>query len=207
VVLADHKARCPKSRSFYAAHGAVVQAVNMTSDEMHFGRARVNEMRALRPDNTRQGDIVIQQYEGLTHLVIDVTVGSPLAGCHLDLAAANPGHVANKLETLKFAADSNSSLCLGMAHRFVPFAVEEFGRLGDHAQALLYEWACRLVATHRPELLGSPAGKLAVQHQLRIWRQRLSLAVNVTHAQSALNADSNNTRTLLSGVLHLGAWP
>ena len=84
----------------------------------------------------------------------------------------------------KFRQDANSSRPLRSVHRFIPFAVEEFGRIGDHAEAFLLEMA-KAATVSRPHLLhlpdDSPPMRFYLQQKLKNWRQRISLAVNCTH--------------------------
>ena len=54
-----------------------------------------------------------------------------------------PGLAAAKAEARKFSDDAKSVSPVGGQHRLVPFAVEEPGRFGRHALALLLEIADR----------------------------------------------------------------
>ena len=70
-------------------------------------------------------------------------------------------------------------------HRLVPLVVEEFGRLGDHAEAFLHEMAQAATANrshlqHLPD--DHPALTVYLQKKLNNWRQRISSAVNCIHA-------------------------
>jgi hypothetical protein len=58
----------------------------------------------------------------------------------------------------------------------IPFAVTEFGALGAHATAFLTELAKQAAASK-----GMHVGKL-----LASWRRKVSLAVNVAHADNVL---------------------
>jgi hypothetical protein len=191
VLAADHFARCPKSGAYYKAHGALVAVLNTIVDESGF--RRLNEVNHLRPDGTRPADIFISNYGGsFRDVIIDVTVAGVLA----PVRAANngsqyflssPGAAARRAEALKFRQDLNSSRPLRSVHRFIPFAVEEFGRLGDHAEAFLYEMAVAATTnrTHMQHLPDdSPPAKHFLQQKLKNWRQRISLAVNGMHAVS-----------------------
>ena len=58
-----------------------------------------------------------------------------------------PGMVAAAAEDTKFNKDRTSSLPITTSfHRLVPFALEESGRLGRHALALLRELAAKGVS-------------------------------------------------------------
>ena len=55
-----------------------------------------------------------------------------------------PGLAAREAEEVKFKNDRESSLPTSLGpHRLVPFAIEEFGRFGRRAMALLRELASR----------------------------------------------------------------
>ena len=78
------------------------------------------------------------------HLLIDVTVASVFLGAMLKHDRFNvPGYAAAEAEASKFSNDVNSRASVAGQHRLVPFALEESGRIGPHALALLHELAAR----------------------------------------------------------------
>ena len=147
-------------------------------------------MPNLRPDGTRPADILISNYAGsFRDVIIDVTVAGVVAPARSASHAqyiTTPGAAARQAEALKFRQDLNSSRPLRSVHRFIPlFAVEEFGRLGDHAEAFLFEMATAATnnRTHLQYLpADSPQAKFFLQQKLKNWRQRVSLATNCIHA-------------------------
>ena len=190
-LAADHFARCPKSGAYCAAHKAAVGVLNTIIDEAGFGSDRKNEVPNLRPDGTRPADVAIINYGGsFRDVCLDVTVPGVLSHVRTSnqsrrFYTSSPGAAARQAEIHKFRQDENSSRPLRSVHRFIPFAVEEFGRLGDHAEAFLYEMA-KAATTSRGHLLhlpdDSPQAKHFLQQKLKNWRQRFSLAVNCVHA-------------------------
>ena len=190
-LAADHFARCPKSGAYYAAHKVAVGVVNTIIDEAGFGSDRRNEVPNLRPDGTRPADVVIVNYGGsFRDVLLDVTVPGVMAPVRASSQShlyflSSPGAAARQAEAKKFRQDENSSRPLRSVHRFIPFAIEEFGRLGNHAEAFLFEMA-KAATSSRGHLLhlpdDSPQAKHYLKHKLKSWRQRFSLAVNITHA-------------------------
>jgi hypothetical protein len=191
-LAADHFARCPKSGAYWKVHNTLVAVVNTIIDEAGFAAQRKNEVTNLRPDNTRPADILIANYGGsFRDVILDVTVPGVVAPArrvhsrHVEGHLTTPGAAARSAEMCKFRQDANSSRPLRSVHRFVPFAVEEFGRIGDHAEAFLFEMA-KAATAGRPHLLhlpdDSPPMRFYLQQKLKNWRQRISLAVNCAHA-------------------------
>ena len=185
---ADHLARCPKSPAFHSAHRAITGVLNTIIDEAGFAAERRNEVRGLRPaDNSRPADILIAGFGGaLQHLAIDVVIPGVLGYTGWrPTGGSTPGSAARYAEARKFRRDAQSSQPIAAAHRFVPFAVEEFGRLGEHAKALLFELAKAAVSgrntlLHLPD--DAPPVRRLLQAKLRAWRQRLSIAVHCIQA-------------------------
>jgi hypothetical protein len=186
-LAADHFARCPKSGAYWTAHNTLVAVVNTIIDEAGFAAQRKNEVSNLRPDNTRPADISIVNYGGtFRDIILDVTVPGVVAlARNSGIFMTNPGSAARRAESAKFCQDANSSRPLRSVHRFVPFAVEEFGRIGDHAEAFLFEMA-KAATVGRSHLLhmpdDSPPKRFFLKQKLKNWRQRISLAVNCAHA-------------------------
>ena len=207
-LAADHFARCPKSGAYMRVHKNLLAVVNTIVDEAGFARDRKNEVTNLRPDGTRPADILIANYGGtFRDVIVDVTAPGVIGPArhaharHVENFIATPGAAARRAECTKFRQDENSSRPLRSVHRFVPFAVEEFGRLGDHAEAFLFEMAKAATASrshllHLPD--DSPQMRFFLQQKLKDWRQRISLAINCTHAlviqQRACSATSRGGR-------------
>ncbi len=142
------------------------------------------------------------------HLVIDAVVTIVDRNTVLDKVATTPGCAAKHAEDKKFLADRTSkqptSAHHGGPHVLVSFAMEDGGRLGAHAHALLRTLATWALAKGR-----TPPAKIS--HLVQKWQQRLStllyLALSVMpFASSALpQLPGNNTsRSVLSkGLIYI----
>ena len=75
------------------------------------------------------------------HLVLDGVVTTVYRNSILSMVAAVPGFAAKQVEDTKFKADLTSahpiSAAYGGRHTFVPFAMEDGGRIRAHGQAVL----------------------------------------------------------------------
>ena len=117
------------------------------SSKLRGGRHGSSELRGLRSDDTRPSDITWLDFFGPSgkHLLIDTTVATLYRKYMLASGRFNtPGLAAREAENEKFKKDGASSLPTTLGpHRLVPFAIEESGRFGRHAIALLRELASR----------------------------------------------------------------
>ena len=103
---------------------------------------------------TRPGDIVILDfYAPGRHLLLDGVVTTVYRNTRQRETCEIPGYAAKLVEDRKFYADKTSERPVpriyGGLHTLVPFAVEDGGRLGAHAQAFLQTWAERAVGQGR----------------------------------------------------------
>ena len=92
-----------------------------------------------------------------------------------------PGLAAAKAEARKFSDDAKSASPVGGQHRLVPFAVEESGRFGRHALALLRELADRGVKDgflKPPTSWRAPKHSSVVSHWVSQWLQDISLSLS-----------------------------
>jgi hypothetical protein len=118
--------------------------------------AIVTEARGLRAaDSSRPGDVVaLDFFADGRHLVIDAVMTTVYMNTALERVATIPGFAAKQAEVKKFMADTTSnqpiSAAYGGLHILVPFAIEDGGRLGAHAQALLRSLASTTLAKGRP---------------------------------------------------------
>ena len=109
-------------------------------------------------DKTRPGDVVWLNFLGPgQHLLIDLSITGVYRDAVLDDVSRVPGFAAKAREDAKLDEDfrfaSPVSQVRGGRHRLlVPFVLEEGGRFGDHALAILLEIA----------ELGAQTGKLKV---------------------------------------------
>ena len=132
--------------------------------------------RGLRPgDATRLGDIVVLDFaaEG-RYLIFDGVVTTVYRNSILSRVAVVPGYAAKMVEDKKFKADSDSlrplASIVGGRPTLVPFAMEDGGRLGAHAQAALGILAQYVVAKGR---LPPRARHMAVALPLWKWHYGL----------------------------------
>ena len=156
----------------------------------------VEEARGLRPDDaSRPGDIVLLDFVGTgKHLVFDGVVTTVYRNTILDKVAAVPGYAAKLVEDKKFKKDADSphpvSAAAGGRHTLVPFAIEDGGRLGAHAQAALRLIAEYAVGKGRLPPMGRnrtpPLPPVAVALWVRRWQQRLSAWLHLTLSRQVL---------------------
>ena len=132
----------------------------------------------------RPGDVVWLNFLGPgQHLLIDVSITGVYRDAVLDDVSRVPGFAAKAREDAKLDEDFRSASPVSQVHggrhsRLVPFVLEEGGRFGDHALAILLEIA---------ELGGAQTGKLKVPESwscsnpqaasaywVRKWKQEVS---------------------------------
>ena len=146
-----------------------------------------------RGDATRPGDVVWRDYtKPGQHLLVDVsgtTVGRN--GC-IEKCARIPGHAARLREKEKFDDDKKSGdPVVSRGHRLVPFVVEDGGRLGQHALALLRELAEKGVGggeLRTPETWGLQRPAQMVAYWIRRWMAHLSAFTHITLSSVLLEA-------------------
>ena len=105
----------------------------------------------------------------------------------LEKVATVPGFAARQAEDRKFLADRTStqpiSAVHGGPHILVPFAIEDGGRLGSHAQALLRSLATTALNKGRTPPFARRVEKLThnmhISLWVRRWQQRLSAWVHL----------------------------
>jgi hypothetical protein len=158
--------------------------------------AIVTEARGLRAaDNSRPGDVVaLDFFADGRHLVIDAVMTTVYRNTALEKVATVPGFAARQAEDRKFKADQTSSQPIsaihGGPHILVPFAVEDGGRLGEHAQALLRALATAALAKGRSPPFARGIDKLTHNMQIslwvRRWQQRLSAWVHLSISRHAM---------------------
>ena len=154
----------------------------------------VVEEKGLRPDPTRPGDVVVLDFYGLgRHLVIDAVISTVYRNTILTAASMIPGHVAKLAEDKKFKADAKSSQPVsckhGGDHVLVPFAMEDGGTLGAHAQALLKTLAEYAVSAGRyssPDSRSPLSPPMQVSLWMQRWQHRLSTWLHVSLSQQIL---------------------
>jgi hypothetical protein len=156
----------------------------------------VMEARGLRAaDRTRPGDVVaLDFFADGRHLVVDAVMTTVYRNTVLRKVATVPGYAAKQAEDRKFLADKASSQPIaaihGGPHVLVPFAVEDGGRLGAHAQALLRALATVALAKGRkpPFARGMDEMKhpMLVSLWVRRWQQRVSSWLHLSISRHAV---------------------
>ncbi len=105
-------------------------------------------------DKTRPGDIVVLDYHAPgRHLLLDRVVTTVHRNTKQRETGEILGYAAKLVEERKLYADNTSERPVarmhGGLHTLVPFAVEDGGRLGAHAQSFLRSLAERAVRASR----------------------------------------------------------
>ena len=106
----------------------------------------------------------------------------------LSRVATVPGFAAKQVEDTKFKADMTSahpiSTANGGRHTFVPFAIEDGGRIGAHGQVVMRMLGEHAVAKGKippgPKNATPPSSPVAVSLWVRKWQQRLSTWLHLT---------------------------
>jgi hypothetical protein len=97
--------------------------------------------------------VVLDFYALWHHLLLDGVVILVYMNTILRETMEVPGYAAKMVEDMKFYADKASERPVarihGGLHTLIPFAVEDGGRLGAHAQAFLHSLAKRAVRQGR----------------------------------------------------------
>ena len=114
--------------------------------------ATLAEARGLRGgrDKTRPRDIMVLDYHALgRHLLLEGVVTMVYRNTRQRETGGIPGYTAKQVEDIKLYADKSSERPVarihGGLHTLAPFAVEDGGRLGAHAQAFLRSLAKMVV--------------------------------------------------------------
>jgi hypothetical protein len=195
--LERHVVRCPNGGMRHLFHAGLVGVIKDILKEAAVPDASVVvEARGLRPeDKTRPGDIVAFDFfaEG-RHLVIDAVMTTVYRNTVLSKVATIPGYVAKQAEDRKFLADRTSSHPVsavhGGPHILVPFAIEDGGRLGAHALALLRALATAALAKGRTPPFAKGIGELRhnmlVSLWVRRWQQRISTWLHLAISRHTL---------------------
>jgi len=138
---------------FHAGLVGVIKAILRESGVPE--AAVVLKARGLRAmDSSRPGDVVaLDFFADGRHLVIDAVMTTVYRNSVMEKVTTVPGFAAMQAEDRKFLADRTSrqpiSATHGGPHILVPFAIEDGGRLGAHAQALLRALAASALARGR----------------------------------------------------------
>ena len=124
------------------------------------------------------------------HLLIDASITMAGRNTILRDCARIPGHAARTKEAQKFSKDRRTtSPVVSRGHRLVPFVLEDGGRFGEHALALLYELAKDGV--HKERLKAPPhwpvvSSAQVIAHWTHKWWAQISGWFHYTLAVSLL---------------------
>ena len=195
VQVRDHVARCPYMRRgggrdggqgtaglLYHYHRVLVDLVARVLQEA--GGTTILEMPGLLAGTfERPADVACISLDGSgQHLIVDVACVHVLASSQIDRgrASTEAGFAARHVESAKRRQYQRRVEQAG--HRFVPFVIEDGGRLGQQAAALLGEMATRRAArTARPEDWGMPPAERRRRYLAR-WLEQFSVCL---HAEVA----------------------
>jgi hypothetical protein len=120
---------------------------------------------------------------------VDATVVYTAAHTGFTLASAQGGKAALDAEQDKL---ENAPTLSDPTHSFIPFAVDDWGRLAPMASGLLSK-----LAKHVGEHSSGPGdgdGKQVASHLLHKWRQYISVAIHGTSAQVACDRKASSRR-------------
>jgi hypothetical protein len=138
----------------------------------------VTEARGLRSfDASRHGDVVVLDFfrDG-HHLVIDALVTTVYRNTMLQQVSTVPGYAAKQTEDKKVYADKSSAEPVASIHGgpnvLVPFALEDGGRLGADAQALLRSFATLAIEKGRRPPLAYRDSSSSAPTLASLWVQR-----------------------------------
>ena len=124
--------------------------------------------------NTRPGDVV--GWTSTQTLVLDVTVTHLLVPSNVNSAERAPGQPTSADEKEK--RDKYEVECRARNYDFIPFAVDDFGHLGDSAQNFLEQLAARTAASHTGDFREGADEAERRAYWLRTWRARIAWAVH-----------------------------
>ena len=194
--LERHSVRCPNGGQRHFMHSGLVMVLLNVLLEAGVPRSTILfEMRGLRStDRTRPGDVVALNFFGLDrHLVIDAVVSTVYRNCILQEASTVPGYAAKQAEDRKLLADKNSaapvSTMHGGDHVFVPFSVEDGGRIGAHGLALLKALAEHAVSSGKFPLhtgYDNATPGMLVSLWVQRWQSSISSWLHVTLSRQLL---------------------
>ena len=179
-----HVVRCPNGGMRHLFYSKMVGVIKSCLRDVGVPNVSiVLEARGLRAaDRSRPGDVVaLDFFADVRHLVIDAVVTTVYKNTVLQQVATIPRYAAKQAEDMKFLADITSlhhiATSNGGLHVLVPCAMEDGGRLGAHAQALLRALAASALSKGRippmaRRMVDAPHS-MQVSTWVRLWQQRL----------------------------------
>ena len=135
---------CPNGGARHLMHHGRIKTLRGIVEESEVPKGVIlEESRGVRHgDATSPRDLAVLDFatEG-KHLIIDGSVTSLYRNCIISRVAAAPGFAAKQAEDMEFKVDADSPTPGGATnqgcHTFVPFALEDGGRMGANARAAL----------------------------------------------------------------------
>ena len=125
----------------------------------------------------RPGDVVGMLFgDAMQMLAVDVTVLHIQTPSSVNAAADTPGKGLAKKEQSKRSKYEARSLQQQI--QFVPFAVDDFGHIGDAGQALLRQLALRSAVRGCDDFTEGGSVPERVAYKLKAWRARIAWAVH-----------------------------
>ena len=144
MAMADHLPRCPAHANATAMHDVVRRCLARLIATETTVRPRdivTEKTNLVRDTRLRPSDILIYDFNGRNkHLLIDVGVSSATTNTALSSSQwKKPGACARAYEGTKTSAVLGHRITLRGTWDYVPFVLEDGGRPGVHAAALLAE--------------------------------------------------------------------
>ena len=178
--LEHHVVRCPNGGIRHLFHAGLIGIIKSILPEAGVPDAAVvTEARGLRAaDRSRPGDVLaLDFFADDRHLVIDAVMTTVVyKSAVMEKVSTVPGFAAEQAKDTKFLADKTSTQPIfglyGGPHILVPFAIEDGGRLGAHAHALLRSLATTALAKGRTPTFARGVEKLTHNMQISLWVRR-----------------------------------
>jgi hypothetical protein len=158
---------------------------NFTHDALRYALAAalreagiytLTEVAGMMDSNTRPGDVV--GWTSTQTLVIDVTVTHLLTPTNINDAERAPGCATAADEQRKL--DKYAAECRAKNYDLVPFAVDDFGHIGDAGQKFLEQLASRTAISRGSDFI---LGKVRVYQSAA--RIGCGFGVSVSHGRCA----------------------
>ena len=146
------------------------------------------EGRVSDESRARPGDVRVHDYDVSGRLLIDVTVVRGLTATALQRSSHQPGDLLARAEQGK--RERYPALMDTLpGDRFVPFAVDDYGAVGDHAQMLLEELSYRAQARRAIDIgVHGRAREARRVSQLTAWRALISSEISRVGASITMQA-------------------
>jgi hypothetical protein len=132
------------------------------------------EVAGMMEGQTRPGDVV--GWTATQTLVLDVTVTHLLTPSNVNDGERAPGRSTSADE--KHKRDKYEGECRARGYEFVPFAVDDFGHLGDSAQSFLEQLAARAAVSRTGDFREGSDEAARRAYWLRTWHARIAWAVH-----------------------------